>query len=109
VNYIREAQKGAGVQGAAIYGGTMYILAGMLVLGLICNALVGPLDKKWFMSDAEVAALQAKSTAAQSTVGGSYGIGLGQFDGNAILAWAIVGIPILWGVWITLQKTIALF
>ena len=109
VNYIREAQKGAGVQGAAIYGGTMYILAGMLSIGLLCNALVGPLEKRWFMSDAEVAALQAKSAAAQKTAGGSYGIGLGQFDGKAILAWAIVGIPIFWGVWITLLKTTALF
>lgn len=109
VNYIREAQKGAGVQGAAIYGGTMYILAGMLLIGLICNALVGPLEKRWFMSHAEVAALQAKSAAAQTTAAGSYGIGLGQLDGKAILAWAIVGIPIFWGVWITLLKTTALF
>ena len=108
VNYIREAQKGAGVQGAALYSGTMYILAGMLFLGLICNFFVRPLDQKWFMSDAEVAGLQA-NTASQSVSGGSYGIGLGGFDGRAIAGWAVVVIPILWGVWQTLQTAIKLF
>jgi hypothetical protein len=66
------------------------------------------LPQKWFMSEAEVAALQAK-TAQQLTSGGTFGIGKGGFDGKALLAWAIVGIPILWGVWMTLQKTAALF
>ena len=27
----------------------------------------------------------------------------------AVIAWAVVGVPILWGVWITLEKTAALF
>jgi MFS family permease len=110
VNYIREAQKAAGIEGAALYGRTMYILAGMLLVGLICNALVRPLHGKWFMSEAEVAALQAKTAASGAADrGGSYGIGTGELDGKAIAAWAVVGIPILWGVWITLQKTAALF
>ena len=108
VNYIREAQKAEGVQGASLYSGTMYVLAGMLFLGLICNALVKPLDKKWFMSDAEVAGLQAENAAAQSA-SGSYGIGLGGFDGKAVAAWAVVVIPILWGVSITLQTAAKLF
>ena len=29
--------------------------------------------------------------------------------GKAMLAWAVVGIPILWGIWITLSKTFVLF
>lgn len=40
---------------------------------------------------------------------GSFGIGRGGLDGKALLAWAVVGIPILWGVWVTVQKTAALF
>ncbi len=108
VNYIREFQINAGVPREQVYDFTMYILVGMLVLGLIANAFVRPLPEKWFMSEAEVAALQAK-TAQQSVAGGSFGIGKGGFDGKALLAWAVVGIPILWGVWVTLQKTAALF
>ncbi len=32
---------------------------------------------------------------------GSYGIGKGGFDGTALLAWTVVGLPIAWGDWIT--------
>ncbi len=109
VNYIREAQLNAGIPREQVYDFTMYILAGMLLLGLICNMLVKPLSDKWYMSDEEVARLQAKSAAADAGPTGSFGIGRGGFDGKALAAWAIVGIPILWGVWITLQKTAALF
>ncbi|MFP3637190.1 hypothetical protein, partial [Bacillus sp. SIMBA_033] len=83
--------------GPALYTGTMYILAGMLALGLIANLFVRPLADKWFMSDAEVASLQAKSAAASAGPSGSFGIGKGGFDGKAALAWAVVGIPLLWG------------
>ena len=84
-------------------------VAGMLALGLVANSLVKPLSDKWFMSDEEVAALQAKTKAATAGPTGSFGIGTGGFDGKALVAWAVVGIPILWGVWITLQKTFVLF
>jgi hypothetical protein len=110
VNYIREAQIGAGVApGPALYTGTMYILAGMLALGLIANLLVRPLESKWFMSDEVVAGLQAKSAAASIGPSGSFGIGKGGFDAKALLAWAVVGIPLLWGIWVTLKATFALF
>lgn len=109
VNYIREAQIAAGIPRAQVYDFTMYILAGMLALGLVANALVKPLSEKWFMSDDEVAALQAKSKATTAGPSGSFGIGKGGFDSKALVAWAFVGVPILWGVWITLQKTFVLF
>ncbi len=110
VNYIREAQIAAGVPRAQVYDFTMYILAGMLVLGFLANLLVRPVAAKWYMSEAEVAALQAKSAQAGATVAtGSYGIGRGGLDARAALAWAAVGIPILWGVWITLSKSLVLF
>ncbi|WJH41303.1 OFA family MFS transporter [Aliirhizobium terrae] len=110
VNYIREAQISAGVApGPALYTGTMYILAGMLVLGLIANALVRPLSDKWFMSDEEVASLQAKTAAANPGPTGSFGIGTGGLDAKATMAWAVVGIPLLWGIWVTLKSSFALF
>jgi MFS family permease len=109
VNYIREAQVQAGVTGATLYSGTMYILAGMLVVGLVANFLVRPLAERWYMRDDEVAALQVKSTAAASGPTGSFGIGRGGLDAKAALAWIAVGIPILWGVWITLSKAFVLF
>ncbi|MCJ8054740.1 OFA family MFS transporter [Shinella curvata] len=110
VNYIREAQITAGVEpGPALYTGTMYILAGMLALGFIANLLVRPLSEKWFMSDEEVASLQAKSAAASVGPTGSFGIGTGGLDAKAAVAWAVVGVPLLWGIWVTLKNTAALF
>ncbi|PJI37476.1 MAG: MFS transporter [Ferrovibrio sp.] len=109
VNYIREAQIAAGVPRAQVYDFTMYILAGMLLVGFICNLLVKPVDPKWYMSEQEVADMQAKVAVTATGPTGSFGIGRGGFDGRAALAWAIVGIPILWGVWTTLSNTFVLF
>jgi MFS family permease len=110
VNYIREAQIAAGVDpGPSLYTGTMYILAGMLALGLLANMFIRPLSDKWFMSDAEVASLQAKTAAANAGPTGSFGIGTGGMDAKAAFAWAVVGIPLLWGIWVTLKNTAALF
>ncbi len=107
VNYLREAQISAGVPRAQVYDFTMYILAGFLVLGLLANALVRPLNNKWFMSEQELAKLQTTSTST-STEPSSAGIGKGRLDMAALLAWAAVGIPLLWGVWFTAEKTLML-
>ena len=110
VNYIREAQLAAGVSRDHLYDFTMYILCGMLVVGLICNFLVKPVNSKWYISEEEVAKLQA--AGAKSAVGapsGSFGIGKGGLDWKAAVFWAFVGIPLAWGVWITLKTAAALF
>ena len=110
VNYIRQYQIDRGLSGADAYAATIYVLCGMLVIGLIANALVKPLDDTWFMKPEEVAALQAKTASATATLEyGSYGIDKGRFDLPALLAWGAVGIPVIWGVWFTLVKTAAMF
>ncbi len=110
VNYIREAQLAAGVPRDHLYDTTMYILCAMLVAGLICNYLIKPVDKKWYMSADEVAKLQAASAkTATAMPSGSFGIGKGGFDGKAALFWAFVGIPLAWGVWKTLESAIKIF
>lgn len=108
VNYIREFQLAAGVPRDHLYDYTLYILAGMLVIGVICNYLIKPVDAKWHMSPEEVARLQAASTQI-ATQGGSYGIGFGGLDAGAALFWAFVGIPLAWGVWKTLESAIKIF
>jgi hypothetical protein len=109
VNYIREAQLAAGVPRDHLYDFTMYILCGLLVAGLICNALIKPLAPHWFMKPEEVAALQAKDAAGKVNAGGSYGIGKGGLDGKSSLFWLFVGIPLAWGVWLTVQSAIKIF
>src|SRR5262249_5891911 len=55
VNYMREYQLGLGLPREQVYNQTMYILVGMLAIGLICNLLVRPLPDKWFMGEEELA------------------------------------------------------
>jgi len=103
VNYMRDYQLSLGIPREQVYNQTMYILVGMLVVGLICNLLVKPVDKKYFMSDEELAIEKklAQERAAATEVGASDG----QFQQhNAALvwlAWAAVGIPLAWGVYRT--------
>ena len=110
VNYIREYQREIGVPQARAYDITMYILAAMLVFGLIANAFVKPLSDRWFMTDEDLAALQARggrgSDADQSK---ALGIGPGGLDGRTALAWTAVAVPIAWGVWVTLSQAFILF
>ncbi len=105
VGYMRETAISAGVPRSSVYDVTMYLLAGLLVIGLVANLMVRPVDRKWFMSDAEVAALQGTAVpTAASHVAATSGLSLA-----SVLAWAAVGLPIAWGVWITLTKVAVLF
>ncbi|MGB6910135.1 MAG: OFA family MFS transporter [Methyloceanibacter sp.] len=108
VNFMHDSRKAEGIPPDQIYGQIFYVLAGLLVAGFIANLFIRPLHRKWFMSEEEVAALQAKAkpraetkTAAPTARDG--------FDVKAILAWAAVGIPLAWGIWITLDQALVLF
>jgi MFS family permease len=46
VNYIREFQIGAGVSPGEAYSVTMYIMAGLLFVGFVCNRLIKEVDKR---------------------------------------------------------------
>ncbi len=108
VNYIREFNKAAGVPADRLYDATMYILAAFLVVGLICNALVKPVDPKYLMPEKSADELAA-ARALPSGPLGSYGIGGGSFDVKTALAWFAVGAPLAWGVWQTFVKALAIF
>jgi len=55
VNYIREYQIGNGVPAAQAYNVTMYLMAGLLVIGFFANLAVRPVDDRFYMSDGELA------------------------------------------------------
>jgi MFS family permease len=110
IGYLRQYQLDHGVPKAQVYTITMYVLAALLVLGLICNLLVRPVAEKNFMTPEEIARLDAQSskTAAPTAAVASQAPA---FSPPWLVgaAWVAVGIPILWGVWITLQKAATLF
>ncbi|HEV7490514.1 MAG TPA: MFS transporter, partial [Rhodanobacteraceae bacterium] len=76
-----------------------------------CNFLVKPVAERWFMSDAQLAAerQRAHDVATANTVAGAPAAMRETPQGLVYLAWIGVGIPLLWGVWITLQKVMVLF
>ena len=47
VNHIRVYLKEHGATGVGLYAPTMYLMAGLLVVGLICNLLVRPVDARY--------------------------------------------------------------
>ncbi|MGV7215057.1 OFA family MFS transporter [Bradyrhizobium sp. UFLA05-112] len=109
VNYLREFQLAAGVPRDQLYNSTMYILCAMLIAGLICNYLVKPVDPKWYMSEGEVAKLQAATAGVNAGQTGSFGIGTGGLDGKAALFWLFVGVPLAYGVYMTLLSAVKIF
>ena len=105
VNYMREYQLGLGIPREQVYNQTMFILVGMLVIGLICNLLVKPLDAKWFMTDDELArekALAHEKVKASEMTGVAAKSDAQSSTLVAVLAWSAVGIPLAWGVYRTL-------
>jgi len=115
VNYMRDYQLGLGLPRAQVYNQTMYILVGMLALGLLCNLLIRPLNAKYFMSEAELA--EEDRLAKVSTVSTEQNPITAteeeqQQPSNSIwvaLAWLAVGLPLCWGIWRTAVSVSVLF
>jgi MFS family permease len=104
VNYMRDYQLGLGIPRDQVYNQTMFILVGMLVVGLIANLMIKPVDAKHFMTAEELAHEKklAHEKASASEVGASHGTAS---QTNALwvaLAWTAVGIPLVWGIYRTL-------
>ncbi len=115
INYIREFQLSRGVPTDQVYNVTMYILAGLLVVGLICNLLVRPLNDKHFMSDDELE--KERKLAHDRSVKNEEAT---RSNGKTItadvshpvfifLAWSAVGLPLLYAMWIVVGKALILF
>ncbi|MFZ2449777.1 MAG: OFA family MFS transporter [Methylovulum miyakonense] len=103
VNYMREYQLSLGLPREQIYNQTMMILAGMLMLGLLCNLLVRPVADKWFMKEEELLTEQTPGDKKNPAVGPE-SIPSKHKAGSlllAVLAWAIVIIPLSWGIYKT--------
>lgn len=103
VNYMREYQLGLGLPREQIYNQTMMILAGMLMVGLLCNLLVRPVADKWFMKDVELLEEQAPTSSANVaaiTANSPKPHKVLDFA-IAFVAWALVIVPLGWGIYKT--------
>jgi MFS family permease len=112
VNYIRQVQIDNGVPRAQVYDFTMYILAGLLFVGLVCNLMIRPVNPKNYMTPEELEAERrlAHDKAAQNATD-TLVVTKDESSGTLalVLAWGVVLIPLAWGVMITLSKAVVLF
>jgi MFS family permease len=51
IDRISSAKKAAGVPPGESYNSTLYLMAGLLLVGLVCNLLVRPVDKKHYLKN----------------------------------------------------------
>ncbi|CAX24225.1 putative permease, major facilitator superfamily [Methylorubrum extorquens DM4] len=104
---LRQVQLDHGVPPNLVYDRTLYIMAFLLFCGVICNFFIRPVAQKHWMTDEELAterALQHEDRAsvnAETAARGPFGVG-------GVLAWLAVGIPFFIGLFIALQKAVAL-
>jgi MFS family permease len=116
VNYMREYQIYSHVAKANAYNLTMYIMAGLLAGGLLCNLMMRPVTRKHHYQEAEDDARQGRSPAARAEVEA-----MNKHDTHSnmaehrtssaliALAWAAVLIPLGWGFISTLLEAFQLF
>jgi MFS family permease len=69
VNYIREYNVTHGVPKAQAYNTTMYIMAGLLVIGFICNLMVKAVHERFHMKSDEAERAQAEVGAVSQPAG----------------------------------------
>jgi MFS family permease len=105
VNYIREFQLARGVAPSDAYTFTMYVLVGFLLIGLVCNLLVQPVNPARFASTSIGA---TASSAPVPTPGGPSNAPAGHW-GRVVIAWLLVGVPLAWGVYRTFSLASQLF
>jgi hypothetical protein len=81
----------------------MMILAGMLMVGLMCNLLIRPVADRWFMTDEELANEKRLAHEVQDNCDT-----VDTEDANPthpltlLLAWLAVLLPLGWGIYKTL-------
>ncbi len=105
---IRQKQIDAGVAQHLVYDRTLYILAGLLLVGLILNLLIRPVHDRHHMTPEELAR-EKELQHEHRTVALADSAARGRLGGTGIVAWLAIGIPFLIGVFIALQKASALF
>jgi MFS family permease len=105
---VRQFQLDHGVPRNLVYDRTLYIMAFLLVCGLICNLLVRPVDARHRMTDHDLA--RERASRRQPLSRGSHeDVARGGFGVVGAVAWLAVGVPFLIGLWIAVTKAAALF
>ena len=109
VFYLREYQIEQGVDPSQAYNLSMYILAGLLVIGLISNLLVKPVNKKYVMTKSELNKERKVMTTSSSRSVSAQSSNVGLQKLILPIAWMVVGIPLFLAIYNTLDKALVIF
>jgi MFS family permease len=110
VNYIREYEIGRGVPKADAYTVTMRIMAALLLMGFLCNALIRPVDARFAERDDGISSDDKRTGSIRMPVSERVAVGDAGASGlKLVLAWTVVGVPLIWGVSQVLKKSLDLF
>jgi MFS family permease len=108
VNYLRQYEIERGVPNAQAYNNTLYLMAGLLVVGLVCNASVKPVAERHHLPvgtpDSQVDHPVVRGVEPNPPARAAR-------SRRPILAaaWTAVGAPLAWGVASTVTRALALF
>lgn len=114
VNYWNAYQIAAGVPRGSAYDQTLYILAGLLVLGFFCNLGIRSLPDQIFVtvppaahapSPATRPDIKPVSALTEEPLGSEPGTLSGSQRRLLIAFWLLVLLPMAWGAWMTLKQT----
>ncbi len=108
VNYLHDVRvETVSVTHDMVYGSIFWVLACLLGVGLLATLAVRPVAAKYFMSDQE---LEDERQIAHEVTIPVFSSEDGQSSTTALIfSWVAVGIPILYGVFVTVEKTVILF
>lgn len=106
ISALRNHQVQQGTELARAYDHAFYIIAMLLLVGLIVNACVRPVAERHFMSATELEAyrLESRHDTAHGTESERAPAMRPAFSATAAAIWATVCLPIAWGLWMTLQR-----
>ena len=113
VNYLHDTRLESQLAFQQIYAPIFYALAGLLVMALLANLAVRPVADRLFMSARELLEVQNLAHEKRSQMALQPAPDTGPPSASPlavlVLAWLAVGVPLAFGIWVTLQKTSALF
>ncbi len=110
VTYIRDYQIGRGVAKADAYSVAIYIMVGVLAAGFLCNLAVHPVNPRYHVPSIDVTLEGPAAASSDKTIDVTDTTDApGTSRARIAVAWITAAIPLLWGVYQTLIKSLALF
>jgi MFS family permease len=112
INYIRQYQLDRGAAPSSAYNLTMYLMAGLLVVGFFCNQAVTAAHRKDRLSSEKARSHVQIVPRKESSSIGVIGVDNAAYNSvgmKLVFAWALVLLPLGWGVVMTCGRALLLF